>query len=108
VRTVAGIRTLLTGCVHEARTAAATQTALRATIEAAGSSRAALRGPDILVGDPAEELARLAADAQAAMVVLGTRGRGSIRSSVLGSVSRALTCNSTAPVVVCPDRTASA
>jgi nucleotide-binding universal stress UspA family protein len=107
-RTVAGIRTLLTGRVHEARTAAATPTALKATIDAAGSSRAALEGPDILVGDPATELARLAADARAAMLVVGSRGRGSIRSSLLGSVSRSLACNSTVPVVVCPDRRASA
>ena len=86
---MAGIRTLLTDRLPATRTAGA-QTALKATIiDAAGAARAALDGPAILVGEPAEELAQFAADARAAVVVVGSRGRGPIRSSVLGSVSRA-------------------
>lgn len=59
-------------------------------------------GPEILVGDPAAELQRLAEEARAAMVVVGSRGRGAVRASLLGSVSRSLTCASKVPVVVCP------
>jgi nucleotide-binding universal stress UspA family protein len=102
-RTVAEIRTLLTDRVPATRTAGA-QAALKATIDAAGAARAALDGPAILVGDPAEELAEFAAAARAAIVVVGSRGRGRIRSSVLGSVSRSLACNSTCPVVICRER----
>jgi len=103
-RTVAGIRTLLTERLPATRMAGA-QPALKATIDAAD---AALDGPAILVGDPAEELARFAADARAAVVVVGSRGRGRIRSSVLGSVSRALACNGTCPVVICREHARSA
>ena len=96
-RTVAGIRTLVTDRLPATRAAGA-QTALKSTIDAAGAARAALDGPAILVGEPAEELAQFAADARAAVVVVGSRGRGPIRSSVLGSVSRAQAWNSTCPV----------
>jgi nucleotide-binding universal stress UspA family protein len=58
-------------------------------------------GLAILVGDPAEQLARLADQAHAAMVVVGSRGRGALRASVLGSVSRSLIRASTSPVVIC-------
>jgi nucleotide-binding universal stress UspA family protein len=72
--------------------------------QVAGIRRHVAAGPAILVGDPAEQLARLAEQARAAMVVVGSRGRGALRATLLGSVSRSLTRASTAPVVICaPD-----
>jgi membrane-bound serine protease (ClpP class) len=61
--------------------------------------------PALLIGDPAEELARLAEEARAAMVVVGSRGRGPLRASLLGSTSRSLARASTTPVVICPPST---
>jgi nucleotide-binding universal stress UspA family protein len=63
-------------------------------------------GLAILVGDPAAELARLAEQLRAAMLVVGSRGRGELRASLLGSVSRSLARASTVPVVVCGLRAA--
>lgn len=63
------------------------------------------RGPAIRVGEPAQQLAQFADEARAAMVVVGTRGRGAVRSGLFGSVSRDLARRSTTPVVVCPERT---
>ena len=101
-RNVAEIRTLVAR-VPEARTARA-QSALQARLEAAGVWPGALDGPAILVGEPAEQLADFAALARAGLIVVGTRGRGPIRSAVLGSVSRSLATASVAPVVICPGR----
>ena len=53
-------------------------------------------------GDPAAELARVAGDDQADLVVVGCRGRGEISSAVLGSVSQSLERLSPCPVVVVP------
>jgi nucleotide-binding universal stress UspA family protein len=58
--------------------------------------------PEVLVGDPAHQLGRFADEVRAAMVVVGTRGRGAIRSTLFGSVSRDLAREGTKPVVVCP------
>jgi nucleotide-binding universal stress UspA family protein len=53
-------------------------------------------------GDPAEELARAAADRKAALLVVGSRGRGSVRAALLGSVSAALTRRASCPIVIVP------
>ena len=63
------------------------------------------RGPAIRVGEPAQQLAQVADEARAAMLVVGTRGRGAVRSGLFGSVSRDLARRSTTPVVVCSERT---
>jgi nucleotide-binding universal stress UspA family protein len=53
-------------------------------------------------GDPAEMLARAAADRRAALLVVGSRGRGPLRAALLGSVSMALTRVATCPVLIVP------
>jgi nucleotide-binding universal stress UspA family protein len=63
---------------------------------------AALQDPAVLAGDPAEQLARLAAETRAAFVVVGTHARGPLLSALLGSVSRSLACRSAVPVAICP------
>jgi nucleotide-binding universal stress UspA family protein len=54
----------------------------------------------VLEGDAATELA--AASAELDLLVLGSRGYGSVRSALLGSVSRALVRSAACPVVVVP------
>jgi nucleotide-binding universal stress UspA family protein len=53
-------------------------------------------------GDPAEELARAAAERRAMLLVVGSRGRGSVRAALLGSVSAELTRRSQCPVLIVP------
>ena len=53
-------------------------------------------------GDPRESLVELSRDAR--VVVVGSRGRGAVRSRLLGSVSTSVARHAHAPVVVCrPD-----
>jgi nucleotide-binding universal stress UspA family protein len=54
----------------------------------------------VLEGNAATELA--AASAELDLLVLGSRGYGSVRSPLLGSVSRALVRSGACPVVVVP------
>ena len=74
------------------------------TILGAAASRALAAHPDVVVHqlvsdvDPRETLLELAQ--QAAMVVVGSRGRGPIASLLLGSVSLAVSTHATCPVVV--------
>lgn len=53
-------------------------------------------------GDPADELARAAADRRAALLVVGSRGRGPVRAALLGSVSAGITRHSPCPVLIVP------
>jgi nucleotide-binding universal stress UspA family protein len=55
---------------------------------------------EILEGEPADEILRVAADREADLVVLGSRGLGAIRSALLGSVSRAVVSGTDRPVLV--------
>jgi nucleotide-binding universal stress UspA family protein len=71
---------------------------MRAALAAlAGGSEADGR---VLEGDAANELA--AASAELDLLVLGSRGYGSVRSALLGSVSRVLVRSAACPVVVVP------
>jgi nucleotide-binding universal stress UspA family protein len=55
--------------------------------------------PLAVIGDPREVLAELSATAH--LLVVGSRGRGTVRTLLLGSVSAALVKMSLCPVVVC-------
>lgn len=87
----------LDGYLNEARSQG------RATL-AAAAARALDRDPDVVVHevlsdtDPRQTLLELAA--HAAMIVVGSRGRGPVRSLLLGSVSVAVSKHATCPVVV--------
>jgi nucleotide-binding universal stress UspA family protein len=52
------------------------------------------------VGDAAHELARVAFEHDAALLVVGSRGRGPVRSAMVGSVSGRLTRLAPCPVVI--------
>ena len=57
---------------------------------------------EVAVGSPAEEILRAAADQDPELVVVGSRGRGELRSAVLGSVSMSVAQHAECPVVVVP------
>jgi nucleotide-binding universal stress UspA family protein len=56
----------------------------------------------LIDGSPAERLLEIARDEDAALLVVGSRGRGAVASRVLGSVSRRLVEEAPCPVVVVP------
>ena len=63
----------------------------------------------VLRGDPESELVRVAREHDAALIVVGSRGRGPVSSVLLGSVSRALALGAPCPVLIArpiatPDR----
>lgn len=53
-------------------------------------------------GDPAYQLLSLAETESAAMIVVGSRGRGAAKAAVLGSVSRRVVVGARCPVTVVP------
>jgi len=55
---------------------------------------------ELLEGDPAKEVAKLAEKRDADLVVVGTRGIGAVAGSLLGSVSAGVVRRSRRPVVV--------
>jgi nucleotide-binding universal stress UspA family protein len=54
----------------------------------------------VLYGAPADELAELAAGEEAALLVVGSRGRGAVKAALFGSVSSTLSRAADRPVVV--------
>jgi len=60
----------------------------------------------LLEGSPARAIIDAADHAAAELLVVGSRGRGSLRAAVLGSVSRELTAQASCPVVVVPSGSA--
>lgn len=84
--------------------------ARREAVEAATPmlERTAAAAPDVsteirvVFGDPGDALLAAAYDADAELLVVGSRGRGPIASMVLGSVSAHLAAVASCPVVVVP------
>jgi nucleotide-binding universal stress UspA family protein len=56
----------------------------------------------VAIGDPAERLAELADDENAELIVVGSRGRGALKSAFLGSVSSSLVGIAGCPVLIVP------
>jgi nucleotide-binding universal stress UspA family protein len=63
-----------------------------------------VRGAELrtMLGVPAEQLAELADDVGADLIVVGSRGRGAFRAAFLGSVSNSLIGIARCPVLVVP------
>lgn len=55
---------------------------------------------EILQGDPAKEIIRLATDRDADLIVIGSRGLSAVAGTLLGSVSRAVVHEADRPVLV--------
>ncbi len=62
----------------------------------------------LVEGAPARALMEIAERERAELLVVGSRGRGSLRSAVLGSVSRELAARAPCPVVIVPSGEGSA
>ena len=61
---------------------------------------------ELRLGEPAVVLAEVAADCDADMMIVGSRGRAAWRSAVLGSVSSDLARRAPCPMMVVPERAA--
>jgi nucleotide-binding universal stress UspA family protein len=59
---------------------------------------------DLLEGDAAEEILRLARSRDVDLIVIGSRGLGAVKSAILGSVSKRVLRESDRPVVVVNER----
>ena len=58
--------------------------------------------PRVPVGDPADSLLSISCEHETQLLVLGSRGRGSLQAAALGSVSRKVIARAGCPVVVVP------
>ena len=61
---------------------------------------------EVRLGQPAVVLTEVAADCNAELIVVGSRGRGAWRSAVLGSVSSEVARCAPCPVMIVPERAA--
>jgi nucleotide-binding universal stress UspA family protein len=55
---------------------------------------------ELLSGDPADEITWLADNLEAGLVVIGSRGRGAVQGTLLGSVSRRVLASCSRPVAI--------
>jgi len=58
----------------------------------------------MLIGDPAQQICRLAKELDVSYIVVGSRGMGLIKGMVLGSVSNGIIFESKVPVLVVPKK----
>jgi nucleotide-binding universal stress UspA family protein len=56
----------------------------------------------VAIGQPAEQLAELADEEDAELIVIGSRGQGALKSAFLGSVSYSLVGIAPCPVLIVP------
>ena len=84
----------------------------RAPALEAAAERAAARGiharTEVVAGNPADEIVAYADALGADLIVIGSRGRGTVAGALLGSVSRDVVSESRRPVLVVPRRQPSA
>jgi nucleotide-binding universal stress UspA family protein len=68
------------------------------------AARAGIPDADMRVeiGAPANRIVAISEEEKAALVVIGSRGRGDVKSALLGSVSHGVVGKATCPVVIVP------
>lgn len=90
--------------LREAELEDARETLGQAAAEAGLGDEVELRAE---IGRPADRIVALCGELGASFVVLGSRGRGGLKSAVLGSVSNAVASTAPCPVVIVPPDAAS-
>lgn len=55
---------------------------------------------ELLIGNPATQIARLASEIDAELIVIGSRGLGRVKGAILGSTSRDVVAHAHCPVLV--------
>jgi nucleotide-binding universal stress UspA family protein len=53
------------------------------------------------MGEPGSAILQIAAEENASMIVMGTRGKGMLRRTILGSVSDYVLHHAKIPVIIC-------
>jgi len=73
---------------------------LDAEVERVRSAGGTVAQAHLMMGEPAREIIHLAEDLGAGLVVMGSRGRGGIRRTLMGSVSDSMVRYAHCPVLV--------
>jgi nucleotide-binding universal stress UspA family protein len=73
---------------------------LDAEVERVRSAGGTVAQSHLMMGDAAREIVHLAEDIEAGLVVMGSRGRGGIRRTLMGSVSDSVVRHAHCPVLV--------
>lgn len=58
----------------------------------------------MLIGDPVQQISHLAKEAEANYIVIGSRGMGLVKGTVLGSVSNGIIHEAKVPVLIIPQK----
>jgi nucleotide-binding universal stress UspA family protein len=88
--------------VEEEQRAAQEEMGARMLDEAAEAAGVADAVHRLAMGHPAEQLAEIADDERAELIVVGSRGRGAFKAAFLGSVSNSLVGIARCPVLIVP------
>jgi nucleotide-binding universal stress UspA family protein len=57
------------------------------------------------IGDPVQQISKLAKELKVKYIIIGSRGLGILKGTVLGSVSHGILHESKIPVLIVPDKT---
>jgi nucleotide-binding universal stress UspA family protein len=90
--------------VREVETGAGARRVAQEAVDAISAAGVASEAV-VLIGEPADEIATYAADAHADVIVVGSRGFGTLHGALVGSVSRALMKRSMVPVTIVKTQT---
>ena len=58
----------------------------------------------MLIGDPVQQISQVAKESEASYIVIGSRGMGLVKGTVLGSVSNGIIHQAKVPVLIIPQK----